>query len=453
MVELDDGSCMQFIGRYTPFTSDTLNSWPYKMRVSADGTFISEQPCIYQGEAILFSSPLRPLAGTGFISFSIPEVPPLYSGLNPIRLDEDLNVIATTEYEMIPDMRRGPGNTCLDSQGDLILCLAFNQTGSGSTFDQLLFWRTDENGDSLASRVYAGTDFAPLDMLPSATGFDVLFWYAVGLGPVNGYGKILQFDAGFNYTGGFAIPGFNGQPLIFGQDSVADVQEFIHTPDGGFLVTGTMIEDIRRAFVMRLSATGALEDLLFTPDMSGEPYPTLQGLIPLDDGTYAWAVAESQVWQQHGARSHVYKLDAELNILGHITLTENEITGGPEPLFMLKAQDNSLVLCGNLVGDGVAPHVWMAKLGEFVGVHDHLADAPHVTAFPNPGTDQLNIRAQHGGGGTLALYDLQGRCVMRWLLVGGQADVPTADLSPGLYHFVLLGTSGEELGRGRWVRE
>ena len=457
VVEMEEGNLALFTSSDAPFSTDTLPYWPYIIKVTADGDLLAQQPYMFDGSPLRASIPQRLSSITGYISITTPGFPPeLLPGLDVLRLDDELNILSRTGFVIVPDMQIGTSATCVDVEGDVIHCQAFDAIGTGLNFDHLLLWRISETGDSLAARIFAGDAFEPCTILPSPTGFDVLFHHAYGLGTLNGYGKVLQFDAQFNYVGGFAIPQFNGLPYELNQDSIPEIDELFRAPDGGFFVTGRMLEFtpiIDRAFVMQLTPDGTLVNVLFSPDMGLPPNTVFNGFLPLNDGTYAWGVTGSAVWPDDQARSYVYKVDENLGIIGHVELNEAAFGGGPNARQMIITQDGGIAICGTLQGPGTDPHGWVAKLGEFVGTDDDAAATTLMNAYPNPGDDQLTIRFQSTTHGEVTLYDVRGRAVKRSGMIAGYAEIPTDDLAPGLYQLLLRDPAGRESGRGRWVKE
>ncbi|GAA3961343.1 M1 family aminopeptidase [Hymenobacter antarcticus] len=121
----------------------------------------------------------------------------------------------------------------------------------------------------------------------------------------------------------------------------------------------------------------------------------------------------------------------------------------------------SLTVNGTVTSVAVDPNQWVMDLPTAAPTRDNTLLATRAIAgnaplqlFPNPCRDQLQLSALPALGRVSAqVLDATGRVVLRQSVVAAQPQLDTHTLAPGLYYLRLLGTAGEPLGRGQFVRE
>ncbi|UOQ95878.1 M1 family metallopeptidase [Hymenobacter sp. 5317J-9] len=106
----------------------------------------------------------------------------------------------------------------------------------------------------------------------------------------------------------------------------------------------------------------------------------------------------------------------------------------------------------------VDPDQWIMDLPGSSAVRDNTllaaragAQAPVLAVFPNPCRDELQLPGAPAA--AAQVLDATGRVVLRARILAGQPRLDTRTLLPGLYQLRLLGSNGELLGQGRFVRE
>ncbi|MBH8569170.1 hypothetical protein KB206_09770 [Microvirga sp. STS02] len=116
---------------------------------------------------------------------------------------------------------------------------------------------------------------------------------------------------------------------------------------------------------------------------------------------------------------------------------------------------------GTVSSIAVDPDQWILDLPAAAPVRDNsLALATRATAgvapltlFPVPCHDQLQLTAVPATTARAEVVDATGRVVLRQALRTAQPQLDTHVLAPGLYYLRLLGSEGDMLGRGQFVRE
>lgn len=113
---------------------------------------------------------------------------------------------------------------------------------------------------------------------------------------------------------------------------------------------------------------------------------------------------------------------------------------------------------GTVASVAVDPDQWILDLPAPAPVRDNTLLAVRSAAgqvplslYPVPCHDQLQINAMPAARATAEVLDATGRVVLRQTIQNPQVD--THALAPGLYYLRLLSGTGEQLGRGQFVRE
>ena len=121
----------------------------------------------------------------------------------------------------------------------------------------------------------------------------------------------------------------------------------------------------------------------------------------------------------------------------------------------------SLVVNGTVTSVAVDPDQRVLDLPTAAPTRDNTLLATRATAgstalvlYPNPCRDQLQLSALPAlGQVTAQVLDATGRVVLRQVVAAARPQLDTRALAPGLYYLRLLGTTGEQVGRGQFVRE
>ena len=124
-------------------------------------------------------------------------------------------------------------------------------------------------------------------------------------------------------------------------------------------------------------------------------------------------------------------------------------------------QTFSLTINGTVTSVAVDPNQWVMDLPTTAPTRDNTllatratAGNPTIVLFPNPCRDQLQLSALPIiGQATALVLDATGRTVLRQVVAAAQPQIDTHTLAPGLYYLRLLGSAGEQVGRGQFVRE
>ena len=124
-------------------------------------------------------------------------------------------------------------------------------------------------------------------------------------------------------------------------------------------------------------------------------------------------------------------------------------------------QTFSLTVNGTVTSVAVDPNQWVMDLPTTAPTRDNTllatratAGNPAIVLFPNPCRDQLQLSVLPIiGQATALVLDATGRTVLRQVVAAAQPQIDTHTLVPGLYYLRLLGSAGEQVGRGQFVRE
>ena len=124
-------------------------------------------------------------------------------------------------------------------------------------------------------------------------------------------------------------------------------------------------------------------------------------------------------------------------------------------------QTFALTVSGTVTSVAIDPNQWVMDLPTAAPTRDNTllatratAGTPELVLFPNPCRDQLQLSVLPAVGQVTALVlDATGRTVLRQAVAAAQPQIDTHALAPGLYYLRLLGSAGEQVGRGQFVRE
>ena len=117
---------------------------------------------------------------------------------------------------------------------------------------------------------------------------------------------------------------------------------------------------------------------------------------------------------------------------------------------------------GTVASIAVDPDQWLLNTPGPAPVRDNSlaplaaragTTVPLLALYPNPCRDQLQLGVLPVARATAEALDATGRVVLRQPVAAAQPQLDTRALAPGLYHLRLLGSAGELVSQGRFVRE
>ncbi|MBX7130598.1 MAG: T9SS type A sorting domain-containing protein [Flavobacteriales bacterium] len=123
-----------------------------------------------------------------------------------------------------------------------------------------------------------------------------------------------------------------------------------------------------------------------------------------------------------------------------------------------QAPDGFIYIFGSYEGfdDGCSNHPNQRLITRLypldVGVEERMDDRITLQAWPNPGSERLNVTCGAPGALTVSLLDLQGRTLLLSVLRGGSASFDVSTLSMGLYTVSVIGADGTR-STTRWVKQ
>ena len=78
-------------------------------------------------------------------------------------------------------------------------------------------------------------------------------------------------------------------------------------------------------------------------------------------------------------------------------------------------------------------------------------DKSETTVYPNPGTNQLNIKTT-GNEMDFELLNINGQVVIRQMLDGNQSTINTESLESGIYFYRLIDKKNKAVKTGKWIK-
>jgi aminopeptidase N len=174
-------------------------------------------------------------------------------------------------------------------------------------------------------------------------------------------------------------------------------------------------------------------------------------------------------WNQIG-NSFVLRVDEEASVPAVTPFFDTEVdyrltfTDGTTQTVRLRqsqpAETFRLTVNGTVASVAVDPDQWILDLPTTAPVRDNTllgarssASVAALTIYPNPCRDQLQLADLPTARVTAEALDATGRVVLRQAMQATRPQLDTRALASGIYHLRLLGTGGELVGQGRFVRE
>jgi len=89
--------------------------------------------------------------------------------------------------------------------------------------------------------------------------------------------------------------------------------------------------------------------------------------------------------------------------------------------------------------------------GLIVWTQEIPANNQSITIYPNPGTNQLNIKTPQKES-DFELINLNGQVVIRQTLTNSLTSINTEQLESGIYFFRLLNKKTSHIESGKWIK-
>ncbi|MCW5899963.1 MAG: T9SS type A sorting domain-containing protein [Flavobacteriales bacterium] len=360
-------------------------------------------------------------------------------------------------------------NVLVTQTGDLVLP-GTGTTGPSPIPNALVLLRVSPEGDSLHSAQYQVSSGVSITRHAIERGDGILV--SMQGGPafeLGGGTKYVLLDDDFNATGGFLAPNVGGQPEDYHPDSLFRIpMDMVAVGGSAIMVSGEIgLNSLgKRAGVMVIDDQGTLlrQFLPQSAYLHDHP-PLLSGLAQKDDNGYYFAMVENfhagmlPYEPIEPSRARVFLLDSLLQ--AHCTFV---LDGSEDNVYysldrIRAASDGGFILMGSrkLIGSGQRFQAWAQKFPpeacQPVGVDEHAPLSAHL--FPNPGTEGFaaTLNGPVVQGGTLRLFEAQGRLVGSVPVQQSSARFNAQGLVPGMYFYHISDAQGRSRGSGKWVKE
>lgn len=277
--------------------------------------------------------------------------------------------------------------------------------------------------------------------------------------------EYLYLDEELEITSSFVGPNVYTGGISTWADSVIMDQPYVHAlPSGNLIISGKM-GTLAGSWNVLIKTTreGELLSTYFPP----RPYvhcvtPRLQAMDVDQDGDLLFCQMENLEPYNLFAPTQpsairVIKLDTSLTVV-----CENLIDGFLDNRYYLPTrikatEDGGYAVLGATyeVGSSLGTALWVAKFPSSTctaGI-DGLAPEAHALVYPNPGNDELHVLLDFPAHGVLELRDITGRIWCSVPLINGKARVHTSALTPGVYFYRSIDSSGRSLAKGKWVKQ
>lgn len=466
-LELEDA----FIILTSSFNADLSASSATLQKVDKeDGALLASLP-LSTPDTYLFSSAMLRDPETGYIHVfgGIGTATGIW-GIGHQVVDTDLVVQGTFEYALNGLRDVFFDNIRLLSNGKVVL--AGGAQDQASDLSHLLVCKVDMTGSLLASysRTRQPIPFARdvIEIAPDT----VLVGSIAGVNedPSNPRGWYTRFDGDLEPFSEFqAVPYDGSSPNLNADKTIWDAMRMVPLPGGNIIISGkTGPPGPLRAAIHKLDPEG--NPLAWFAPMSAfiRDFPASPGSSDMtDDGNVLFAKMASSnmgvpsLWSPLDPnQAHIYKLDTMLNLQCSYLLD-----GFPDERYywvsrVLSTTDGGYLLLGGMRDLSQLPDPmqgWVRKftaLDCLTGVQDNYLHS-EASVFPNPGNGSfmITLNGPMIPLATLVLYDALGKQVATQTLLHSQGMVDTSQLAPGIHLYVVRDANGQELARGRWMKE
>ena len=223
----------------------------------------------------------------------------------------------------------------------------------------------------------------------------------------------------------------------------------LRTYQSQFLGSTARTVDLQRVFE---AEAGRPLGYFFQQWFRGRGYPTFNGRWDQGGGTFVLRVDETA-----SVPTDTPFFDTDVDYL----LTFADGTTRTVRLHQSQATETfRFAVSGTVTSVAVDPNQWVLDLPVAAPVRDNtLLAARSATAlaalmlYPNPCREILALGTLPAARLIAEALDATGRVVLRQVVAAPQPQLDTHALAPGFYYLRLLGTGGELLGQGRFVRE
>jgi hypothetical protein len=196
--------------------------------------------------------------------------------------------------------------------------------------------------------------------------------------------------------------------------------------------------------------------------MEGEmrDYPTMyDGLSTNADNIYVGGNSNfdyaNPYWSGNDSWYHLIRINPDITPIWEYWY------GGDAHYFMysiLATSDGGCLMVGNRYDDQtqyMERDIYIAKVnsdGLIVWTQEIPIDRQVTTVYPNPGTNQLNIKAKKRDQ-LFELININGQVVIKQFLYENRSTINTESLRPGMYFYRLIDETNKSVETGKWIKK
>lgn len=396
-------------------------------------------------------------------------------GLLHVLLDSALNAQVSGPFQPAPEETTlglyGIQPAAVTPEGGFFVACASRLSGGIAPFDKLLVITLSPNGELLAHSVYSGQNLIPRGMAHAAEDkFLVNFGTASNLGP-EGATKALWFNSETSLTDAVVWANPSGSIGSFSSDTTVVSQAAFRLPGGGYLVAArfsypvaflppqTLIPPWKGSALVKYSDEGLVQQVFYPPPPDhingNNSVQVFWGLAPTPEGNFLWC-NERILEHNTSPEISVYKVDADLNILGVVTVDSPEENLMTSTLHIAPTSDGGFLHCATTYqNDSTSlPRAIVRKYGGFTGIMEGERPSWDVQVWPNPGNSLLvAVSGPVLGSARIELFDAGGRLCASSRLWMNAASLPAEGLATGLYGYRIVSDNEGVIATGKWVKE
>ena len=448
--------CM--VGRINNINTDLSSG--YLVRIDSLGNLMNEIE--FQGSDttsagffnIHFINNKYYIIGSKLISIEEPQITTLWF----LQLDENLEI----ENEKLLSIPSGRWfsyvNSIFDTDSNFVITgyTTRNDTNNnGNHFynNDAFFYKLNMNGDSLNSKFYTSD-------IPLYFSFDII--------ESSDSSKYFAFVSHFETTS-------IGQKLILNKDldsltiesiplGIYDFYSPTYINDSVILLCGKGSPDQSELYALNVISINEQTELIgynhFEMGGNMRDHPAMyNGVSKNEDNIYVGGTSNfdyvNPFWSTNDSWFHLIKINPDISPIWEYWY------GGDAYYFLysiLATNDGGCIMVGNRYDYETQKQerdIYLVKVdsnGLLTWTQEIIINKNESTIYPNPGTDQLNIRTNNNKI-DFELINLSGQVVIGRTIKTNVSTINTESLKQGIYFYKLLDTENKTIETGKWIKK
>jgi len=375
-------------------------------------------------------------------------------------LNKNLEILDENLTGIPPDSWFSYMNSIIDSDSNIVITgytTYWDTYPNGDTVpnSDVFFYKLSNEGDSITSRFYPTENVLTMsfDIIekPDSSGYFAYgYRYSADL-PYAGqrFELGMELDSIFVDTIPYGIYGYCSLEML-------DDSSILICGRGGH-------QDVFGQYSLNVLSTTidnqAINYGAFKKEEDMREYPPyFQGVSKLEDNIYIGGISNFNManpfWSESDSWFHLVKINPDITPIWEYWY------GGDAYYFlysMIATSDGGCLMVGNRYDSDIQfmeRDIYVVKVnsdGLIVWTQEIPVNNQSVTVYPNPGSNQLNIKSPQKES-DFELINQKGQVVIRQTIKNGLTSINTEQLESGIYFFRLLNKKTSHIESGKWIK-